>query len=127
MKIIQIAPFEESVPPKKYGGTELVVYNLTQALVNMGHEVFLIASGDSKTGAELLPVFPRAIRILKKAKDIRTREAIKFMGIGKVLNYLKNIDADIIHNHIGWRMMPFFGLVKRPVVTTLDGPMDVAY
>ncbi len=49
MKIVQLAPWEEPVPPKKYGGTELVVYNVTEGMVERGHEVYLLASGDSTT------------------------------------------------------------------------------
>lgn len=127
MKIIQVAPFEEPVPPKKYGGTELVVYSLAQELVAMGHEVFLVATGDSKTDAELLPVFPKALRKYKAAADMKVRDSLKYIGIGKVLEIVKNINADIIHNHIGWRLMPFAPLLKPPIVTTLHGPMHTGY
>ena len=127
MKIIQIASFEERVPPKKYGGIELVVYNITQELVRRGHDVYLIASGDSQTKAKLLTVFPKALRTYAKAQDMRTRDSLKFIGIGKVLEYLKNIDADIIHNHLGWRLLPFSPIIKTPIVTTLHGPLYVDY
>jgi len=127
MKIAQIAPFEESVPPKKYGGTELVVYNLTQELVKKGHQVYLIATGDSKTKAKILPVFKIALRKHLKMSDLKIRDAFKIIGIGRVLNYLKNLDVDIIHNHLGWRLLPFSHLIKKPVVTTLHGPLDVEY
>lgn len=127
MKIVQVAPFEETVPPKKYGGTELVIYNLTQELVKRGHKVYLIAAGDSKTKAKLFPVFPRALRNQPQAQDLDVRDALKFIGTGKVLQYLKNLKADIIHNHLGWRLLPFSPLLKMPTVTTLHGPLDIKY
>ena len=63
MKIAQISPLYESVPPKLYGGTERVVSYLTEALVNQGHDVTLFASGDSETQAELVPICPEALRL----------------------------------------------------------------
>ena len=63
MKIAQVAPLMESVPPKTYGGTERVVSYLTEALVALGHDVTLFASGDSRTGARLMPVVPRSLRL----------------------------------------------------------------
>ena len=127
MKIVQIAPFEEIVPPKKYGGTELVVYNITQELVKRGHQVYLIASGGSQTKATLLPVFPKPLRAYAKAQDMKIRDSLKFIGIGKVLEYLEDIDADIIHNHLGWRLLPFSPIIKMPIVTTLHGPLNIDY
>jgi glycosyltransferase involved in cell wall biosynthesis len=62
MKIAQLAPIAERVPPKKYGGTERVVHALTEELVRRGHEVTLFASGDSQTTAKLESVYPRALR-----------------------------------------------------------------
>ncbi|MFZ2975832.1 MAG: glycosyltransferase family 4 protein [Candidatus Moraniibacteriota bacterium] len=127
MKIAIIAPFEERVPPHKYGGTELVVYNLTQQLVKMGHDVTLVATGDSQTSAKLEIIFKRSLRSIPDLTDIRLREAYKFMGIGKVVTYLNENDFDIVHNHIGWRLLPFEKIIKCPVVTTLHGPLDVSY
>jgi len=127
MKIVQISPFEESVPPKKYGGVELVIYNITQELLERGHRVYLIASGDSQTKATLLPVFPKALRTYPEAQDLKTRDSLKFIGAGKILEYLNNINADIIHNHLGWRLLPFSPVIKMPIVTTLHGPLNVDY
>lgn len=124
MKIAMLAPFEERVPPEKYGGTELVVYNLTQALVRMGHDVVLLASGDSQTNAKLEPVVSRSIRRLKKSQNIETRECLKYIGVGKILDYLRRGDFDIVHNHIGWRMIPFYRFIDFPMVTTLHSPMN---
>lgn len=127
MKIVQLSPFEEPVPPKKYGGTELVVYNLCEELINLGHEVILLASGDSTTRAKLVSIFPKSIRKLPEAHDMKIREALKFMGVGTILRLLKEIKPDIIHNHMGWRMLPFSPLFNAPFVTTLHGPLDVEY
>ena len=127
MRIVQIATFEESVPPKKYGGVELVIYNLIQEFSKRGHKVFLIGTGDSKAKAKILPVFPKAVRTLPEAKDMKVRDSLKFIGAGKILEILQGIKADIIHNHLGWRLFPFLPLIKAPVITTLHGPLDVKY
>lgn len=126
MKIALLAPFEESIPPKKYGGVELIVYHLAQ-LLSKKHSVFLLATGDSKTNAKLIPIFPKALRTESFAKDMKIREAIKYIGISKVVKELKKIKIDIIHNHIGWRFLPFASLLKVPTLTTLHGPLDVPY
>jgi len=125
MKIAQIAPFEEAVPPEKYGGTELVVYNLCEELVKRGHLVYLLASGDSKTNAKILPVFPKSLRNSPKAQDLRVKESFKFIGLSKILEHLKNVKVDIIHNHIGWRLLSLASFIKAPIITTLHGPLDV--
>ena len=124
MKIAMLAPFEESVPPTKYGGTELVVYNLVEGLVALGHEVFLLATGDSKTSATLEQIFPRSIR--NNVNDSFTRESMKYVGLGKVIGWLNENQGnyDIIHNHIGWRLLPFAGMFKAPIITTLHGPLS---
>jgi glycosyltransferase involved in cell wall biosynthesis len=127
MKIALIAPFEESVPPEKYGGTELVTYNLIQELAKRNHKLFLIASGDSKTKAKLLPVFKKAVRKLPESQDIKTRDAFKFIGAGKILEILKNLKVDIVHNHLGWRLLPFSQMIDAPIITTLHGPLDTKY
>jgi glycosyltransferase involved in cell wall biosynthesis len=127
MKIAVLAPFEESVPPKTYGGTELVVSHVVEELVRMGHDVTLVASGDSETSAKLVPVFERSIRATAEAQDMKVRDALKYMGLGKVMTYLARNSFDIVHNHIGWRVLPFEKMLDCPVVTTLHGPLDVPY
>lgn len=127
MKIALLAPFEESVPPQKYGGTELVVYNLAENLVKKGHKVKLFSTGDSRTSAKLEAIFPKSIRNVKKFSDAKLREVFKYVGIGKVLKILAGEKFDVIHNHIGWRMLMFGGLLEQPMVTTLHGPMDIYY
>jgi len=127
MKIALIAPLEESVPPKKYGGTELIVNYLAQSLPDKGHEVFLFASGDSKTKAKLIPIFQRPIRTEKFASDIKIRDALKYLGVAKIIKELKKIKVDLIHNHIGWRFLPFANLFNCPTLTTLHGPLTFSY
>ena len=69
MRIAQVAPLAESVPPKLYGGTERVVSWLTEELVGLGHDVTLFASGDSRTSAKLVPAWPTALRLSKRFQD----------------------------------------------------------
>lgn len=127
MKIAMLAPFEESVPPKKYGGTELVVYNLTEQLVKMGHDVTLLATGDSITSAKLEPIVKQSLRTDPEVKKYDLREVYKFVGLAKVVSYLQKNKFDIVHNHIGWRMLAFSDMYEMPSVTTLHGPLDISY
>lgn len=127
MNIAILAPFEESVPPQKYGGTELVVYNLTEELVKMGHQVTLVAAGNSRVSAKLVKIFETSVREMPDAADLNFRNAYKYMGIGKVADYFSQNRFDIIHNHLGWRLLAFENLLGSPVITTLHGPLDVPY
>lgn len=124
MRIALLAPFEESVPPKKYGGTELVIYNLAEELVKLGHDVTLLASGDSKTSARLVPCVNRAIRVLPLARNQATRQALNLAGLANALHVIQSSDYDIVHNHIGWPALLFFNFMHTPVVTTLHGTLD---
>jgi len=76
MRIAQVAPLIESVPPKHYGGTERIVSYLTEELVRAGHEVTLFASGDSVTNARLIAPFRRSVRKNERCKDPMAREVI---------------------------------------------------
>jgi glycosyltransferase involved in cell wall biosynthesis len=127
MRIALLSPFEETVPPKKYGGTELVVANLANELVKAGHSVDLYASGDSRTKARLRAVFKTALRVDPHLRSMPVRDAYKFIGIGRVVTMLKDRRYDIIHNHIGWRLLPFVSVLPAPVLTTLHGPLDIPY
>ncbi|MEO8065929.1 MAG: glycosyltransferase family 4 protein [Candidatus Doudnabacteria bacterium] len=127
MKIAVVAALEESIPPLKYGGTELVIYNVVQQLVLMGHDVTLLASGDSMTKAKLIPIFPKPLRSISELKDPKLRDAYKYMGTGEILSYLYKSKFDIVHNHLGWRLLPFAKIIPCPIVTTLHGPLDVPY
>src|SRR6185503_14805099 len=95
LKIAQIAPLVERVPPKKYGGTERVVSTLTEELVKRGHNVTLFATGDSITNAKLVSVYPRGLREAKE-KDPHGINEWTFLNI---LNaYKRQEEFDIIHD-----------------------------
>jgi len=117
LKIAVIAPFEESVPPAKYGGTEFAVYTLVEELHRQGHDVTLFASGDSRVSCKLIPIVPTAIG---SGKGKRLREALTYQGLIKVAQYLQNSDFDVIHNHLtnGWQTLLFKDYFRAPVVTT---------
>ena len=123
MRIALVAPFDESVPPLRYGGTELVVHLLAEELHHLGHEVTLFASGDSITAARLIPGTPSAVRLLPEARNRATRAAFCYLGIGEVLKVLNNERFDIIHNHIGWPLLAFKNLIRDPLLTTLHGTL----
>lgn len=127
MRIALLSPFEESVPPQKYGGTELVVFNLAEELVELGHDVVVFAPGDSNTSARLEAIFEVNLRKHPDATTPQLREALKLVGIGRVVERLRAGDFDVVHNHIGWRLLPFAGTIDAPIVTTLHGPMNVPY
>lgn len=127
MKVALVAPLEEPVPPRTYGGTELVVYNLAEELAAMGHEVVLLASGDSHTSARLEPVFDLNLRSDPDSHNGAVREALKIVGLGRILHRLNSEDFDVIHNHFGWRLLSFAGVLRAPIVTTLHGPLTVPY
>lgn len=123
MRILLVSPWEERVPPRKYGGTELVVYNLCEGLVERGHEVYLVASGNSKTSAHLLPVIKKSIREMFK-KDLNMwRDYYKYSGIARVLETINKLKPDIVHNHYNWRLLLFSNLIPCPVLTTVHGPL----
>lgn len=115
MRIAQLAPLWEAVPPKTYGGTELVVQVLCDGLVKKGHEVTLFATGDSSTSADLVPIIDLPMR------EIKTKNPTSFeiQAIAAVMERSK--DFDIIHNHLGSIFLPFAELIETPVITTLHG------
>ncbi|MCH7577860.1 MAG: glycosyltransferase family 4 protein [Chloroflexi bacterium] len=114
MKILQIAPLWERVPPPGYGGTEAVVSVLTDALVRAGHDVTLWASGDSLTLAELRSVYPRGLRT---AKDVSDATPYEWVHAGAAIAGAKQFD--IIHNHAMEPVMALAGLVNVPMLTTM--------
>jgi glycosyltransferase involved in cell wall biosynthesis len=116
MRIAQVAPLWEQVPPPAYGGTELVVSLLTEELVDRGHEVTLFASGDSTTQAKLESVHPRALRLDSSVKDPNIYDMLNMIRV------YENADKfDIIHSHVGCVALPYANLVKTPVIHTLHG------
>lgn len=121
MKIAQIAPLAERVPPKAYGGTERMVHALTEELVRRGHEVTLFASGDSETSARLESVYPRALREAK-LQDIYGVNHLTMLHIGQA--YELQDEFDIIHDHMAPISMPTANLATTPVVVTMHGPFS---
>jgi glycosyltransferase involved in cell wall biosynthesis len=121
MRIAQIAPLAESVPPKRYGGTERVVAWLVDELVELGHEVTLFASGDSKTRGELRPVWPRALRLGRPHPD---PNAVCAMLLEAVAGRARGFD--IIHSHVDWAHLPVLARSGTPFLTTLHGRLDVS-
>ncbi len=118
MRIAQIAPLSERVPPKKYGGTERVIYNLIEELVRRGHEVTLFASGDSQTSARLISVLPKSLRELNRKNPYGLNEW-HFTNIG--LAYSMQDKFDIIHDHNYVLSTPVAQLAHVPVVQTIHG------
>jgi glycosyltransferase involved in cell wall biosynthesis len=121
MRVAQVSPLYESVPPKLYGGTERVVSYLTEELVRGGHDVTLFASGDSNTAAKLVPGCPRALRLDKRCVDPM---APHFVMIEEV--FRRADDFDIIHFHIDYLHFPLSRRLEMPHVTTLHGRLDIA-
>jgi glycosyltransferase involved in cell wall biosynthesis len=120
MKIAQIAPLTESVPPKLYGGTERVVSYITEALVDLGHDVTLFASGDSKTSAKLEAVWPRALRL---DPGIRDRIAPHMLLMELVRRRAE--EFDVLHFHMDYYSFSLFKRQETPFVTTLHGRLDL--
>ena len=120
MKIAQIAPLMESVPPLLYGGTERIVSYLTEELVNLGHDVTLFASGDSISAANLVPCVPTALRL-----DSRIRDTIPYYML--MLDRVRQLadDFDILHFHIDQFQFPLFRSIAGRTVTTLHGRQDL--
>jgi glycosyltransferase involved in cell wall biosynthesis len=125
MRIVHVAPLEEPVPPQKYGGTELVIHNIVEEQVKRGHEVYLLASGDSQTSANLVPVISRSLRALYAPDEIdKWREFLKIYALRDILLRIEKIQPDIVHNHYAWRLMQFAPFIEAPVIHTMHGPLD---
>ena len=120
MRIAQIAPLFEAVPPKLYGGTERVVSNLTEELVALGHDVTLFASGDSVTTAELDAVWPQAIRLDPAMKDW-------IAAYTRMIELVRRRahEFDVLHFHIDYFPFSLFSRQPTPFVTTLHGRLDL--
>lgn len=120
MKIAQVAPLTESVPPQKYGGTERVVSWITEELVRQGHEVTLFASGDSRTSAELVAVTPLALRLDPKVTDY---SPYNYLLVDRV--YRRANEFDVLHFHVDLMHFPLFRTMANRVVTTMHGRLDL--
>jgi glycosyltransferase involved in cell wall biosynthesis len=123
MRIAQVAPLFESVPPRGYGGTERVVSHLTEELVRRGHEVTLFASGDSQTRARLVPVVERAMRAERETRESLAVESSRELG----LVFGRAAEFDVIHCHVDHLAFPFAGLTPTPVVHTIHGRLDLPF
>jgi glycosyltransferase involved in cell wall biosynthesis len=119
MRIAQIAPLFESVPPKRYGGTERVVHWLTEELVGMGHDVTLFATGDSTTSAALVPVRAQAARFVPNFERNNAPYARMLELVRR-----RTHDFDVLHFHIDFHPFALFTRQPTPFVTTLHGRMD---
>jgi glycosyltransferase involved in cell wall biosynthesis len=120
MKIAQVAPLFESVPPAGYGGTERVVANLVDELVDLGHEVTLFSSGDSHSRATIVPVCPRALRL-----DSRCRDHLAWHVLMTEWVMQQADQFDIVHFHIGHMHFPIARRLPVPHVTTMHGRLDL--
>src|SRR6185437_13274650 len=120
MRIAQISPLFEAVPPKLYGGTERVVYSLTEELVAMGHDVTLFASGDSVTSATLAPMREQAIRLDPSVKD---PIALHYRMIEQV--YRRKDEFDVLHSHLDYFPLSLLTRQNVPYLTTLHGRLDL--
>ena len=120
MRIAQIAPLIESVPPRLYGGTERIVSYLTEELVGLGHDVTLFASGDSITAANLVPCVPQALRF-----DASIRDPIPYYMLMLDRVRQRADDFDVLHFHIDQFHFPLFRPIAGRTVTTLHGRQDL--
>lgn len=119
MRIAQVAPLWERVPPPGYGGIELVVGLLTDELVRRGHEVTLFASGDSITLAKLESVYPRAFRLEPSISEYSAYEALQLSRV-----YKQASKFDVIHSHVGYNSLFHASFVETPTVHTLHGAFN---
>jgi glycosyltransferase involved in cell wall biosynthesis len=119
MRIAQIAPLAEAVPPKRYGGTERVVSYLTEELVRQGHEVTLFASGDSRTNATLVSCCPTAVRLDESVNDPVPHTLMMLDRVRKCAD-----EFDVLHFHTDLEHFPVFQDIAPRTVTTLHGRLD---
>lgn len=121
MRIAQIAPLHEAVPPKLYGGTERVVSFLTEELVAQGHDVTLFASGDSVTSAKHEPVWPRALRLDPAIRDPIAPHMLLMEAVRRRAD-----EFDVLHFHMDYWPFSLFGRQRTPFVTTMHGRLDLS-
>src|SRR5215813_13115921 len=120
MRIAQIAPLMEAVPPKLYGGTERIVAYLTDELVAMGHKVSLFASGDSATAARLEAAYPQALRLDPKIRDHVAPLIAMLETVAQ-----RALEFDVIHLHCDYLAYPVFARAGAPFLATLHGRLDL--
>src|ERR1700759_1388467 len=122
MRIAQVAPLTEAVPPKLYGGTERVVHWLTEELVALGHDVPLFASGDSRTSARLEATWPKALRL---DGSVRDPNALHMVMLEQVRRKCDDEEFDFLHFHLDYYPFSLFYRQPTPFLTTLHGRLDL--
>jgi glycosyltransferase involved in cell wall biosynthesis len=122
MRIAQVAPLTEAVPPKLYGGTERVVHWLTEELVALGNDVTLFASGDSQTSAKLEATWPKALRLDGAVRDAN---ALHIVMLERVLQKCDDEEFDFLHFHLDYYPFSMFSRQPTPFLTTLHGRLDL--
>jgi glycosyltransferase involved in cell wall biosynthesis len=122
MRIAQVAPLTEAVPPKLYGGTERVVHWLTEELVALGNDVTLFASGDSHTSAKLDATWPKALRL---DGSVRDPNALHMVMLERVRRKCDDEEYDFLHFHLDYYPFSLFHRQPTPFVTTLHGRLDL--
>jgi glycosyltransferase involved in cell wall biosynthesis len=122
MRIAQVAPLTEAVPPKLYGGTERVVHWLTEELVALGNDVTLFASGDSRTSAKLHATWPRALRL---DGSVRDPNALHMVMLEQVRRKCDDEEFDFLHFHLDYYPFSLFFRQPTPFLTTLHGRLDL--
>ena len=120
MRIAQVSPLHEAVPPKLYGGTERVVSYLTEELVALGHDVTLFASGDSITSARLVAGWPQALRLDPGIRDRHAPHALMLELVARQADQF-----DILHCHLDYLPFSLLARDRTPFVTTLHGRLDL--
>ena len=123
MRIAQVAPLWEDVPPVGYGGTERVVSYVTEELVRRGHHVTLFATGGSRTRAKLVPMVAHGLRSTDVTADVATAAHVRMLGrvFGNAASF------DVIHCHVDYWAFPFSHLVRTPTVHTIHGRLDLPH
>jgi len=122
MRIAQVAPLTEAVPPKLYGGTERVVHWLTEELVALGNDVTLFASGDSQTSAKLEATWPKALRL---DGSVRDPNALHTVMLERVRQKCDDEEFDFLHFHLDYYPFSLFSRQPTPFLTTLHGRLDL--
>lgn len=126
MRVAQVAPLWELVPPKTYGGSELVVHLLTEELVRRGHDVTLFAARGTETSAKLVECSPAALREMQEQINsdkthctVMSYELSMLQTVCDMAN-----EFDVIHNHVGYQALPFAQFINTPIVTTLHNALE---
>jgi glycosyltransferase involved in cell wall biosynthesis len=122
MRIAQVAPLTEAVPPRLYGGTERVVHWLTEELVALGNDVTLFASGDSQTSAKLDATWPKALRLDGAVRDAN---ALHMVMLERVRQKCDDEEFDFLHFHLDYYPFSLFSRQPTPFLTTLHGRLDL--